>query len=210
MSRKSKAALFIDEEYGLTVTGRNLEVTDAMKAYAIEKLSKIEKYNLRIVDVNITMDIQKLAHRIDIVLKVDHIRIKSQAVSENMYASIDMAFDKLQAQMRKYHSRIRDHHAKGVAVLDMNVNVLRPTDDEFDINNEIEEANQRKLLDSFKRHEVVNTETLPLKVLTTDEAIMKMDLSGDRFMIFRGEEDMKLKVIYRRTDGNYGVIEPEA
>lgn len=210
MSRKSKAAAFVDEEYSLAVTGRNFQVTDAIKSYLIEKISKIEKFNLRILDILATMEKQKLDHRIDIVVKVDHIKIKSHADTTDMYASIDLAVDKLQAQLRKYHSRIREHHGKGVAAIDMNVNVLRPSEEDIlDVNGEIEAINQRDLIDSY-RHEIVQRETLPLKVLTYDEAIMKMDLSGDIFLIFRNEEDMKLKVIYRRNDGNYGVIEPEA
>lgn len=211
MSRKSKAAEFIGEEYSLSVTGRNVQVTDAMKSYVIEKLSKLEKYNLRILDVAITMDIQKLNQRIDIVLKVDHIIIKSHASTENIYASIDLAIDKLQRQLGRYHRRIREHQARGISAIDMNVNVLRPTEEEvLDINGAIEEANQESLLEAYKRHEIVNRETLPLKILKYDEAIMKMDLSNDAFMVFRAEEDMKIKVIYRRNDGNYGVIEPEA
>lgn len=208
MSRKSKAAEFVDEEYSLSFTGRNVHVTDAMKNYAIEKISKIEKFSLRIVDVNITMDIQKVSHRIDIVVKVDHIKIKSHAESDDMYASIDMAVDKLQNQLRRYHSRIRDHHGRGVAEMEMNVNVLR-ANDEDDVNGEIDEANSRSLVNNY-HHEIVQKEKLPCKFLRNDEAIMKMDLSGDAFLIFRGEEDRKLKVIYRRKDGNYGVIEPEA
>lgn len=210
MSRKSKAAEFIDEEYSLMVTGRNFQVTDAIKSYLLEKISKIEKFNLRIVDINATMEKQKLDHRIDIVVKVDHIKIKSHADSSDMYASIDMAVDKLQSQLRKYHSRIREHHAKGVAEIDMNVNVLQPSEEDIlDVNGEIEAFNQQHLIDSY-HHQIVKRETIPLKVLNNGEAIMKMDLSGDVFMIFRSEEDMKLKVIYRRNDGNYGVIEPEA
>jgi len=203
MSRKSKAAEFVDEEYSLAVTGRNVEVTEAMKTYAVEKVSKIEKYGLRIVDVAITMDIQKLVHKIDIKVKVDHILIKSHADSESMYASIDMAVDKLQTQIRKYHARIRDHHHKGVHVIDMNVNVIRPVKDvldEYDIPD----------LDQYKAHEIVKQEKMALKTLTNDEALMKMELSGDAFLVFKCEEDMKLKVIYRRNDGNYGIIEPEA
>ena len=56
---------------------------------------------------------------------------------------------------------------------------------------------------------VIGMETRVLKILTTEEAMMKMDLSGDKFLVYRGEEDRKLKVIYRRDDGNYGIIQTE-
>lgn len=210
MSRKSRAAEFVQEELPVTIIGRNVELTDAIRAYALEKISKIEKFNLRIVDVAITLDVQKLDHRVDIVLKVDHIIVKSQANSDNMYASIDFAVDKLQAQLRKYHQRIRDHQARGVSTMEMNVNVLEPREEEIlDINLDIEEANNRDLADRFGLHNIVKRETLPLKILTNDEAIMKLELSGNQFLLFRSEEDMKLKLLYRRNDGNFGVIEPE-
>jgi len=212
MSRKTKAEQFAEEGYKIHVTGRNVLVTDFMKDYAIEKISKIERFTNRIIDVVVTMDIQKLEHRVDIVLKVDHIKIKSSASSEDMYASIDKAVDKIQSQLRKYKTKIQDHHARKLAVTDMIVNVLRPPVEEevLDVNEQIVEETQKRLVDTYKPHEVVNKEKRLLKTLMLDEAILKMELSGDVFLIFRDEVDQKLKVIYRRNDGNYGLIHPEA
>lgn len=219
MSRKTRAAEFIEEGYQIDVTGRNVQVTEPMKAYAMEKILKIERFNIRIIDVNVTMDIQKLDHRVDIVLKVDRIKIKSHANSGDMYASVDMAVDKLQSQLRKYKDRIRDHQAKHTSTIDMNVNVLRRREEfdeeeiEFDlkkINGNIEEQLNESLIASYRPHEIVKKETLPLRVLTNQEAVMRMELSGDAFLIFRCEEDKKLKVMYRRKDGNFGVIETES
>lgn len=213
MNRKAvKAAEFVGEGHNMTVTGRNVLVTEAMKQYALEKLLKIERFNLRIIDIVVTMDVQKLEQRVDITLKLDHVLIRSHAATEDMYASIDQAVDKIQTQIRRYRGRIRDHQAKGVSFIDMNVNVLRsPREEELlELNGEIDEENQRSLMSKYRPHEIVDTETLPLKILTYDEAVMKMDLSGQAFLIFRNEVDQKLKVIYRRNDSNYGVIEPEA
>lgn len=212
MSRKSKAAEFLDDVYNISVTGRNVMVTDAMKDYAIEKISKIERFSNRIIDVVITMDVQKLEHRVDIVLKFNHIKIKSQASSDDMYASIDKAVHKLEKQVLRYKDKLQDHQAKGVATIDMNVNVLRPAPDQelMDVNYDIEEETRRRLEDRFRPHKIVNREKRPLKTLTDGEALMKMDLSEDAFMIYRCEESHKLKVIYRRKDGDFGVIETES
>lgn len=210
MSRKSKAAEFVLEEHPVTVTGRNVHITDAMKAYALEKIAKVEKFNLRIVDIVVTMDIQKLEHRVDIVLKVDHIKVKSHAASDNMYASIDFATDKLQNQLRRYHRRIREHQAKGVSDIEVNVNVMGPTEEYLnDLNGDIEEENTRQLVDRYRLHKIVKKEKMPLKLLTADEALMKLELSGDAFLVYRSEDDRKLKVIYRKCDGNFAIIEPE-
>ena len=213
MSRKSKIAEKFAEDsqdYNISITGRHVHVTDGMKNYATEKVSKIERFSDRIIDVLVTMDIQKLDHKVDIVLKVDHTKIKAQATSNDMYASTDMAVSKIENQLLKYKGKLQDHHAKGLTAVDMNVNVVgRKVDDLEEMNDEIEAENRRVVEAEYKPHEIVSSETRPLKVLTYEEAIMKMELSKDHFMVFRNEEDNKIKVIYIREDGNFGVIEPE-
>src|SRR5690349_1363235 len=115
MSRKSKAAEFVEETYNISVTGRHVMVTEAMKDYAIEKASKIEKFSDRIIDMLITMDVHKLEHRVDIVLKVNDIKIKSHAITGDMYASIDLAVHKIQTQLLRYKDKLQDHQAKSVS-----------------------------------------------------------------------------------------------
>lgn len=207
MSRKAKAAEFLEEAYDIQVTGRHLAVTQPMKDYAIQKISKIERFSHRIVDVVVTMDIQKLDHRVDIIAKIDNVRLKSSGSSTDMYASIDIAVDRLTEQLRRYKSRVVDHHPH----ININENVYRPSNEEglLELNDEIEAENNRRLAESFTLHPIVKKEVRPLRTLTTSEAILKMELNGDHFMLFRCEEDRKLKVIYRREDGNFGIIEPE-
>lgn len=212
MSRKSKAAEFLQDVYNISVTGRNVAVTDAIRDYAIEKVSKIERFSDRIIDVLVTLDVQKIEHRVDIVIKVDHIKIKSHATTDDMYASIDKAVDKIEAQLLRYKDRIQDHHAKGVKEVDMNVNVLRSSPDAeiVEINDDIEDENSRRLMDKYHSHRVIKREKLPLKTLTDGEALMKMDLSGDPFMIYRSEETQRLRVISLREDGDYSVVEVQS
>ena len=90
----------------------------------------------------------------------------------------------------------------------MTVNVLNPREIEEDLGIEEETHHERELA-RFKPHRVIKQESRPLKTLTYDEAIMKMELSGDSFLLFKNEVDQKLKVIYRRKDENYGIIEPK-
>lgn len=209
MANKTK---FEAEGYAVTVTGRHVQVTDAMKQYAIDKISKIERYNDRIIDVQITMDIIKLDHIVDIVMKVNHTLIKSHAATNDMYASVNIACQKLERQLRRYKKRLTDHHAAPLEMVDLQVNVIRPhrMDDLEEINDQIEEENQRQIEEEMKPHEIVGREVTSLKTLSEEDAVMKMELSGDAFLIFRHEVDRKLRIIYRRNDGDYGVIEPEA
>lgn len=213
MNRKEKVAEFLQEGYQINVTGRNVLVTDAMRDYVFDKISKIEKFSTnRIINVNVILEVQRAQHRADIILKVNNLRFFSQADSTDMYASIDKAVEKIEAQLLRYKRKIKEHQTKDLATVDMNVNVVRPhrQDDLLDVNDAIEDENQRELVDNFLPHSIVAQESIPLKTLTYDEAIVKMETSSDVFLVFRAEDDQKVKIIYRRKDGNYGVIEPEA
>ena len=200
---------FETEGYNIQIVGRNIQVTDAMKNHAFDKLTKIERFQNHIMDVHVTLDAQRLEHSCLITIKFDHLSVRAHAAASDMYVAIDMAIDKLQKQLRRWKEKIQDLTKKKISVGEMQVNILmRPrAEDEFtkDMEIELEEERQRQMSPG----KVVGQETLPLKTLTADEAIMKMELSGDPFLVFRSEEDRKLKVIYRRDDGNYGLIKPE-
>ncbi len=211
MSRKSKAAE-LERAYDINVTGRHVLVTEAMKNYALEKISKIERFSHRIIDVNVIMDIQKLQHRVDILCWVDNLKLKSSAYSEDMYASIDKAVDKMTEQLRRHKTRVQDHHSNTHADVAMNVNVYEPLseDEIYEINEDIDYMANAQFSDKPRIPKIVSIESKPLKTLTHHEAILKMDLSAHHsFMLFRSEEDQKIKLIYRRPDGNYGIVEPE-
>lgn len=210
MSRKTVAEKFHEDVYDIKVTGRHVLVTDAMEKYAIEKISSIDHFSERLIGVNVVMDIQKIEHRIDIVMKAEHIVVRSSAVTDNMYASIDKAVDRLKAQIRRYKGRIREHQVKGASSIDMNVKIIASQEDEVNIvNDEIVSESTAALINQYIPHHIVSEETRPLKTLNYNEAIMKIELSRDNFLVFKAEEDQKLKVIYRRDDGNFGIIEPE-
>ena len=207
-------AKFTEQEQALgmriSIMGRNVYVTDSMKDYAFEKISKIERFHNHIMDIHVTMDVQKMEQSVVILLHLEHFRVKVSASSTDMYASIDKAVDKLRAKIRRWKSKIQDHHKKARKVVDMQINVLkRPFTDVDYINEAIEIENATHAMEQYQPPAIIGTDSRPMKTLTTEEAIMKMELSDDGFMLFRCEEDRKLKVIYRRKDGHYGLILPE-
>lgn len=201
---------FDDQEYAMSVVGKNIEITKPIRDYIEEKIGKIETLSTDIIDVKVRLDVQKLNHMVDIFLKFSHFRVNVRAITENMYSAIDKAFEKLYTKLRRWKSRIQDHHNKGVAVTEMEVNVLEHAQHEIEeINQEIIDANNDNLQKDYALPKVIKKKKRPLKTLTIDEAVMKMELSDDNFKIYRSEEDQALKVIYRRRDGSYGVISPE-
>jgi putative sigma-54 modulation protein len=214
MTRKSKA-LDMDLGYKVHVTGRNVQVTEALRNYAIEKIAKLERFASRIIDVAITMDMQKIQNKVDIVMRYGSVLIKSQASTTDMYVSVDQAVDKLEAQIKKYLTKIHDYHNKAhheVRELEETVYEAEVPDivDESDANDQMEEETKRSEFQKFMVPRIVKTETQSLNILNHEEAIMKMDLSKAKVLVYRGEDDRKLKVIYRRDDGNFGVIKAEA
>lgn len=213
MTEKTKAEIkekFANETYPVHVIGRHIDVTDAMKSYALEKLAKVERlFGKRVMDVTVIMDIQKLMHLVDFIITVNNTKIKVIGRTENMYASIDQAIGRLNSKLSRYNRRLHEHHVKGAAEIEMNVSVLGPVSPLDDINDQIEEESLRHVEEELRPHEVVSKETYLLKTLNQAEAVMKMELSEEPFMLYLSEEEQKLKVIYRRPDGHYGIIEPE-
>lgn len=195
--------------FPISITGRHILITEAMKEYAKDKLLKLEHLSKDILDVHVTMDIQRQEHRVDIMIKAGRFVVKTHASTQDMYASIDKAVDKLLARLGRYKSKMQMHHAKALSVVDLEVNVIKSGFNDVDeINDAIDEANRQSIEEEFA-HQIVSQDKLPLKTLTSDEAVMKMDLSGDAFMVFRSEEEQKIKIIYRREDGNFGLISPQ-
>ncbi len=196
--------------YALSLVGKHIEVTTPIRDYVSEKISKIEKIVPHLIEVQVLLDVQKLNQSVDIVLKFSHFKVKVGAVTENMYSAIDKAFKRLQTKLLKWKSRIQDHYARGASVIEMDIAVLeRAQEDIGEMNQEIEDANYSQLKEEYAFPQVVKTKKRPLKCLTLDEAVMKMELSNDHFMVYRSEEEQTLKVIYRRRDGSYGVMSLE-
>ena len=193
----------------IQVLGRNVLVTPAMKQHAMDKLAKIERFQDHIMDIQVTMDIEHLDHKVVLIAKFDHFKIKAEGHSDDMYASIDLAINRLQKQLRRWKDQIQDHTRKKRSIVDVEVDILeKPSSDVAVFNAEIAEANSKRE-PIFKIGKVTGKKTMKIKELTTQEAIVKMELSNDDFLVYRSEEDRKLRVIYKRKDHNYGIIQTE-
>lgn len=204
----SKPNKFANEGYTLYVVGKHIEVTDALRNYVWDKLSRVERIADNIIDVHVVLDAQKLEQTCSILMNFIHFQIKVQAGTDNMYASIDKAIDRVVKLIRRYKTKLQSYRNKDLTTVDIHVNVIQALKDDLsEINDEIEAESARIEEDRYKLHQVVAKETMPLKTLTQSEAIMKMEITSDPFLIFRAEEDQKIKVIYRREDNNYGLVQ---
>lgn len=204
----TKPDQFEKEGYTVYISGKHIEVTEALRNYVWEKLSRVERITDQIIDVHVVLDSQKLEKTCSILMNFIRFQIKVQVGKENMYEAIDKAIDRVVKLIRRYKSKLQSYRNKHLSTVDIHVNVIEPLKDPLKaINEDIEAENAKEEASKYELHKVVAQETMPLKTLTQDEAIMKMEITSDPFMIYRSEEDQKLKIIYRREDENYGLVQ---
>jgi putative sigma-54 modulation protein len=175
----------------ITVTFRRMEPTESLRAYAEEKLGKIKKFLDFPVEAHVVLSVEKFRHIADVTLNVNGIRIKGVEETEDMYSAIDQVMDKIEKQVKRHLSKIREHRSeniKGEAVL------------------ETEAADEATVLG--QEEPVIEVEKLVAKPMDPEEAAMQLDLSHQDFLVFRNAITREINVIYRRRDGNLGLIEP--
>ena len=199
---------FENQGYNISIVGKHFQMTDAIQNYVFEKLGKIEKLTEQMIDATVVLDAQKLEFSCSMMMNFIHFHIKVHASTDNMYSAIDKATDRLKALIRKYKTKLQSRRFKDLSAVDIHVNVIGPLKDTLkEINEDIEAENARLEHERYSLHQIVAKETMSLKTLTQDEAVIKMEISDDPFIIFRSEEDQKMKVIYRRADDNYGIVQ---
>lgn len=176
------------------IRGKNVEVTDALKNYAIKKIGRIERYfeSPQTSEAAVTLSVNKNKHIVEVTIPVSGITLRAEEKSDDMYASIDVVVDKLERQIRKYKTRI-NRKARQEAYR----TVLKESIDGA-LARSVEEE------DEF---EVVKTKHFTLKPMDMEEAILQMNLLGHNFFVFKDPETSRANVVYRRDDGRYGLIE---
>ena len=170
---------------------RNAEgnVPERHKDYAARKLSKLERFFHKATKVEMVHSEQKGRHRLEVTVFADSFTLRGDETDESMTACIDRVSDKLENRLRRLKSRLIDSHRRGGA------KTLPPALDEA------EEIVDHATITERKRFLV--------KDMSADEAALQMELVDHPFFVFRNEDSGSFAVIYKRKDGNYGMLEPE-
>lgn len=179
------------------VRGDNVEVTPALQEYAEKKLGRLEKYfdgASQDVTAQVTLRIVRNEHVVEVTVPVPGFLLRAEVKHGDMYAAIDLAVDKLERQVRKYKTRV-NRKARQVTAP---VNGAGRTREE-----EAEEGEDAP-------YEIVRVKRFNLKPMDVEEAILQMDMLGHNFFVFTNTETGQVNVVYKRQDGKYGLIEPEA
>ena len=175
---------------GISFTFRHMEPSTELKSYVEEKVYKVKKYFDSPVEAHIVLKVEKFRHIADMTLSVDGNKIKAVDESGDMYLSIDQAMDKIEEQLRRMLSRKREYKLENIKGEDF-------------LNGEIEA--QDKLAESEPK--IIKTERVDIKPMDINEAAMQMELSKRNFLVFTNSKSNNINVIYKRKDGNLGLIE---
>jgi len=175
----------------IIIRGSKLDITEAMETYAKEKIGKLDKYLDNSEDVNATIlaKIHGHLHIVEVTIPLKNLILRAEERQEDFYAAIDTVIDKLERQIRKNKTRINSKKNK------------EAKDFAYDYIEEIEEPEEKE--------KIVKRKKIEVKPMDEEEAILQMELLGHQFYLYKDAETNKPALVYKRKDGDYGIIEAE-
>ena len=179
----------------VSVTFRHMDATEALKAHAAEKVSRIEKYIHTPTDAHVVLSVEKHQHRAEINVVANGMRVRGEDSSGDMYGSIDGAAAKIEKQLKRYRDKLAGHKAREGHAIKVQYNILKAHAPEAEVQ-------------VGTHHAIVETKEVDARPMIVEEAIMQMELLHDDFLVFLNAKSNAVNVIYRRKDGNYGLVEP--
>ncbi len=177
-----------------SLTFKNLDPSETIKAYVNEKLNRFDKFLDNPAEADVVLSVEKFRHIAEIHITGDRLKINGKEETNDMYSSIDLVLDKLEKQIKKNKQKIRDRRASGKT----GVGEIMAAD--------ISGSDGYQDIDAEKRVVVQNIDYKPMDV---EEAVMQMDLTTDNFLVFANARTERVNVLYRRKDGNFGLIQPK-
>jgi putative sigma-54 modulation protein len=174
-----------------SVTFKNIDPSENLKSYVSEKLDRFDKYLDNPAEASVVLTVEKFRHIAEINIAGDKLTITGSEQTNDMYAAIDMALDKLEKQIKKSKQKIRERRSAS-----KNRN-----------RSKLEEADILPDEDGERQIKIRNIEYKPMDI---EEAVLQMDLIEDNFLVFTNARSDRINVLYRRKDGHYGLIQPNS
>ena len=169
------------------IHGSKVKVTPSIKTYIEEKLGKLDKYfeNPDSITANVVVRVRGLEQIVEVTIPVKGITIRNEESNSDLYAAIDLVVDKLERQIRKNKDKINKRNNKTL-IEDFETTL----EDEF-----------------YEEEKIVKRKKVELKPIDEEEAILEMELLGHTFFVYRDVDSDNICVLYKRRNGNYGIIE---
>ena len=177
-----------------TVRGKNIEITPSLREYVEKRVGKVTKYFEHVGEITVLLTVSKGRHIVEVTVPIQGgIVLRGEEATMDMYTSIDLVVEKLERQIHKQKTKLSRRLRGG----SLKTEVIEAQEKEHPVD-------QR---DASPEYPVVKTKRFVVKPMDVQEAIMQMNLLDHNFFVFRDAETEEVNVVYRRTDGNYGLIE---
>jgi len=173
----------------ILVRGDKIAVTEAINNYITEKISKLEKYidNSENVRANVVIKVKNHEQKVEVTIPLKKFILRAEETQEDVYAAIDVIIDKMERQIRKNKTKLQSKKIKDTK--EINVDFVEEIDEE--------------------ENKIVKRKKIEVKPMSEEEAIIQMELLGHSFYLFKDSTTLHPTLVYKRADGNYGLIETE-
>ncbi len=173
------------------VRGKNVEITPALREYVEKRVGKVTKYFDKVGDISVLLTVNKGRHIVEVTVPIQGgILLRGEEATMDMYTSIDLVVEKLERQIHKQKTKLARRFRHGGFKAEALAEI--PVSEKAEVEGD---------------YPVVKTKRFVVKPMDVQEAIMQMNLLNHNFFVFRDSETEEVNVVYRRTDGNYGLIE---
>ena len=171
----------------ILIRGSKVEITDSMKSYVKEKLSKLDKY---LVDqkakATVLVKVRSYTQKIEVTIPLKTLILRAEEEQEDFYAAVDLVINKLERQIRKNKAKLESRNK--TKSKEFNVDDLIPIEEDSSI---------------------VKVKKIDVKPMNSEEAVLQMELLGHDFYVYRDSETNSVNVVYKRKEKGYGIIESE-
>lgn len=170
------------------IRGEKLVITNAIKEYIEEKVKKIQKYLSKADEITarVVVSVKGKDQKVEVTIPTKNLTLRAEEKNNDLYSAIDLVVEKLERQIIKNKTKILSKNIKG-KVSEFFLNDIDSEEDEDEI--------------------IVKRKQLDTKPMSEEEAILQMNMIGHDFFIFKDDKTFEINVLYRRKDGNYGLIE---
>ena len=172
----------------ITITGKNMDLTNGLKNQVTKKLSKLEKYFADDAEARVVLSKSKGKEKIEVTIPTKSGFIRAEDATDDFYASIDLVEESIERQIKKYKSKLVDRKQSAVPFSDLFIEEKAEGDEEI---------------------RIVKNKKFEIKPMDPEEACLQMELLGHNFFVFLNSQTEAVNVVYRRNDKSYGLIEPE-
>ena len=170
------------------ILGKNIEVTDGLRAAVEDKIGKLEKYFTPETEVHVTLSVEKDRQKIEVTIPVKGSIIRSEQVSNDMYVSIDLVEEIIERQLKKYKKKLTEQQQAA--------NFFK------------QDYIEKDYMDD-EEIKIIRTKKFDIKPMYPEDACIQMELLGHNFYVFCNAETDQVNVVYKRKGNTYGLIEPE-